>query len=119
MTSSGDDYRDQPVRPYVLTGGRAAPSRNTIRPETLVASEPGRPLPATMGRAERTLLGVCRQPLSLAEAAVHLRLPVSVVVIVASDLIVSGYLSVRTPATTPDRQLLEEVLDGLRELSSG
>ena len=30
-----EEYRDHPVRSYVLTSGRAHPSRNTLRPETL------------------------------------------------------------------------------------
>ena len=118
MSSTGE-YRDRPVRPYVLTGGRAAPTRNTIRPETLVvAASPGKPLPVSAGRTERALLGMCRNLLSLAEAAAYLELPVSVVVIVASDLADSGHLLVRTPAGVPaNREVLEELLDGLRKLA--
>jgi hypothetical protein len=117
--SSRGDYRDRPVRPYVLTGGRTAPSRNTIRPETLVvAAEPHKPLPTSAGRTERALLSMCRRLLSLAEAAAYLELPVSVVVVVASDLVDSGYLSVRTPAAAPvSRKVLEELLNGLRKLA--
>jgi hypothetical protein len=118
--SSRGDYRDRPVRPYVLTGGRAAPSRNTIRPETLViAAEPHKPLPVSTSRTERALLSMCQRLLSLAEAAAYLELPVSVVVVVASDLVDSGYLFVRTPPTTEpvSRKVLEEVLNGLRKLA--
>jgi hypothetical protein len=114
-----DEYRDRPVRPYVLTGGRTAPSRNTVRPETLVvaAHSPQRQLPVSASRTERALLGMCRQLLSLAEAAVHLDLPVSVVLVVASDLIDSGHLSVRTSASASvNPTLLQELLDGLRKL---
>jgi hypothetical protein len=116
--SSGGGYRDRPVRRYVLTGGRAAPSRNAIRPETLVvANGTAHPLPVSASREERALLGVCRRLLSLAEVAAYLELPVSVVVVVASDLVDSGYLSVRTPATSPaNREVLEELLNGLRKL---
>jgi hypothetical protein len=118
MTSNGE-YRDRPVRSYVLTGGRAVPTRNTIRPETLVVAASGaKPLPASATRTERALLAMCQRLLSLAEAAVHLDLPVSVVVVVASDLVDSGHLSVRTPASGPvGRDLLEELLDGLRKLT--
>jgi hypothetical protein len=118
MSRTGE-YRDRPVRAYVLTGGRTAPTRNTIRPETLVlAAAPGRPLTVSATRTERALLGMCRRLLSLAEAAVHLELPVSVVMVVASDLIDSGHLSVRTPANTPvSTDLLEELLNGLRKLA--
>jgi hypothetical protein len=117
--SSAGEYRDRPVRPYVLTGGRAVPTRNTIRPETLViAASPGRPLPVSAGRTERALLGMCRNLLSLAEAAAYLELPVSVVMIVASDLVDSGHLLVRTPDGAPvSREVLEELLHGLRKLA--
>ena len=118
MSSTGE-YRDRPVRPYVLTGGRAVPTRNTIRPETLViAASPGQPLPVSAGRMERALLGMCRSLLSLAEAAAHLELPVNVVLVVASDLVDSGHLVVRTPAgSRVSREVLEELLNGLRKLA--
>jgi Protein of unknown function (DUF742) len=112
------EYHDRPVRTYVLTGGRAAPTRNTVRPETLVLATPARPLTVSASRTERALLGMCRRLISLAEAAVHLELPVSVVMVVASDLIDSGHLSVRTPANEPvSSDLLEELLNGLRKLA--
>jgi hypothetical protein len=117
--STRGDYRDRPVRPYVLTGGRAAPSRKTIRPETLViAAEPDKPLPMSASRTERALLSMCQRLLSLAEAAAYLELPVSVVIVVVSDLVDTGYLSVRTPAAAPvSRKVLEELLNGLRKLA--
>jgi len=84
----------------------------------VVAASPGKPLPVSAGRTERALLGMCRNLLSLAEAAAYLELPVSVVVIVASDLADSGHLLVRTPAGVPaNREVLEELLDGLRKLA--
>lgn len=90
-----------------------------MRPETLVtATSPGAPLPVSASRTERALLGMCRQLLSLAEAAAHLDLPVSVVLVVASDLIDSGQLSVRTSAGEPTAPgVLEELLRGLRKLA--
>lgn len=108
----------RPVRPYVLTGGRSAPTRNTIRPETVVISAPdGKPMPVSASRAERALLGMCRRLLSLAEAAAHLELPVSAVLVVASDLVDSGHLTVRTPPGVPvNDDLLDELLKGLRKL---
>jgi hypothetical protein len=61
---------------------------------------------------------MCRSLLSLAEAAAYLELPVSVVVVVASDLADSGHLAVRTPAgVQTNRKVLEELLDGLRKLA--
>lgn len=118
--SEDDGYRDRAVRPYVVTAGRARPSRNIIRPETLlVATDADRPLPVSASREERGLLRMCRRLLSLAEAAAHLDLPVSVVAVVASDLVDAGRLAARSGgpvAAGPDRQILEEVLNGLRRL---
>jgi hypothetical protein len=117
--SNAGEYRDRPVRSYVLTGGRVVPTRNTIRPETLViAASPPKPLPVSAGRTERALLSMCRNLLSLAEAAAYLGLPVSVVVVVASDLVDSSHLLVRTPAGPPvSREVLQELLHGLRNLA--
>jgi hypothetical protein len=131
--SGRDEYHDRPVRLYVVTGGRARPSRNTIRPETLlIAADTDRQLPVSASSEERELLRMCCRLLSLVEAAVHLELPVSVVSVVASDLIDTGFLAVRgsseeSPSgdqaetgdfasARPDRELLREVLDGLRRL---
>lgn len=111
-----DIYRDHPVRSYVLTGGRAHPTRNTLRPETLLcAVDDGRELPVAAGRHERALLETCRGTLSLAELAAYLRLPTSLVAVLASDLVDAGYLAIRSHAAhdTPGLELLEEVLDGL------
>lgn len=113
------EYTDHPVRPYVITSGRAHPSRNTIRPETLLRVDPDMPVPVSAGRQERALLEVCSGVLSLAEAAAHLKLPVSLVVVIASDLVDSGHLSIRSAPprhALPDRDLLEKVLNGLRKL---
>ena len=69
---------------------------------------------------ERRLLELLRQgPLSLAEAAAHLRLPVSVLRVLVADLVDAGRLRTRAPvphADLPDRHILEKVLDGLRTL---
>jgi hypothetical protein len=51
-------------------------------------------------------------------AAAHLRLPVSLVVVIASDLVDTGHLQIRSAPrhTPPPAELLEKVLDGLRKL---
>ena len=112
------DYRDQPLRPYVLTSGRAQPSRNWIGVDTLLIAAPGAaPLPVTASRQEAALLRMCSGLLSVAEAAAHLALPVSVVKVLASDLMDSGRLQTRSRASGGvDLALVEEVLSGLREL---
>lgn len=107
-----------PVHRYVVTGGRTAPTGPRLRPETLLIAEPGPQLPPETTPEQRSLVQMCQGLLSLAEAAAHLGMPVSVVVVLASDLVASEYLSVRNPAapaaTSVPRSILQEVLDGLR-----
>lgn len=114
-----EEYRDHPVRSYVLTSGRAHPTRNTLRPETLLlAADPPR-LPPSADRHERELVRLCRGTLALAEVAAYLRQPVSLVTVLVSDLVDAGHLIVRSnhqPHLLPDSDLLEKVLDGLRKL---
>ncbi|WP_402466346.1 DUF742 domain-containing protein [Isoptericola aurantiacus] len=115
-----EGYRDHPVRSYVLTGGRAHPSRNTLRPETLLCVSPDdrRDPQGSAGRHDRAVLELCQGTLALAELAAYLRLPVSLVAVLASDLIDDGRLTIRSNPQheLPGTDLLEEVLDGLRNL---
>ncbi|SNQ49772.1 conserved hypothetical protein [Frankia canadensis] len=108
-----------PIRPYVLTGGQARPSRNTVRPETLLVANADASLPPSATRQHRSLVQLCRGMLSLAEAAAHLKIPVSVAAVMVSDLVDTGHLAVRTVGAdpdTPNHELLERVLHGLRSL---
>lgn len=117
--SQGDEYRDHPVRSYVLTSGRAHPTRNTLRPETLLVAVDGRPAPATATRQQRDLVRLCRGTLALAEVAAYLALPVSLVAVLVSDLVDSGHLTIRSnhqAHVLPGRDILEKVLDGLRNI---
>lgn len=120
MTEPPDDVPNQALRPYVITRGRSRPTRNTINIETLlVASETARSLPVSATREEQALVRMCARLLSVVEAAAHLELPVSLVKVLASDLVDAGYLTARSgvpQAAQPDMQLLQEVLDGLRRL---
>ncbi|SCK40060.1 Protein of unknown function [Streptomyces sp. WMMB 714] len=107
-----------PVRPYVLTHGRARPRRRLAVETLLEAVGAGKTeLPVTAARQEQMLWRLCRHRLSVAEAAAHLALPVSVVMILACDLIDAGYVTTRSSAPQahlPDVHILQEVLDGLR-----
>lgn len=105
------------VRPYVVTDGRAHPTRNTLDLVTLVTSAGSRPVHG-LSPEKRRVVELCRGgALSLAEVAGHLALPISVTKVLISDLIDSGHLTARAPAPParlPDARILQEVLDGLR-----
>ncbi|MDL4819658.1 DUF742 domain-containing protein [Actinomadura opuntiae] len=106
------------VRPHVVTGGRAHPSRNVFDLVTLVFSI-GDDLPRGGLSPEKVrILELCRGgALSVVEIAGHLSLPVGVTKVLLSDLVDAGHLSTRAPAPaaqTSRTRLLQEVLDGLR-----
>ncbi len=87
MSGSGQPgHRARPLRPYVITRGRARASRNTVGVETLlIAPDPTRELPVTATREERALVRMCSRLLSLAEAAAHLMM-------LRDGAMVAGYL---------------------------
>lgn len=116
MSVDDGRWRAREVPTYVMTGGRTLPTRNSLSVHTLLITSSARPLPPEASREHRALLGMCAGLLSVAEAAAHLELPVSVVTILASDLVDSGHLNTRAHTATPDLKLLEEVLHGLRQL---
>ncbi|QPP08256.1 DUF742 domain-containing protein [Streptomyces bathyalis] len=120
MNPPSRDHR-RLVPAYVATTGRARPSRNTLDRLTVLHA-PADPRASGLRPEQRRLLELLQPgPLSLAETAAHLRLPVSVVKVMVADLADAGRLAVRAPvpeAELPERQILEKVLDGLRTLKS-
>lgn len=108
-----------PVRPYVITGGRVAPSRDSLALETLIVAA-GSGAPETGLPPEcAEILVLCRQLLSVAEVAAHLRQPVAVIKVLLADLLDAQLILARPPITPADQHdpaLLKEVLDGLRQL---
>lgn len=120
------------VRPHVVTGGRAHPTRNVFDLVTLViatgdlplrsggaALQTPRPLWNTGLSPEKLrIVELCRGgALSVVEISGHLRLPVGVTKVLLSDLVDSGHLTPRAPAPAAQLskvRILQEVLDGLR-----
>jgi hypothetical protein len=105
------------VRSYVVTDGRAHPSRNTLDLVTLLIAADDLPLMG-LSPEKRRMMELCRPgALSVAEVADCLELPVSVTKILIADLMDSGHLVTRAPipaARLSDARILQEVLDGLR-----
>jgi len=107
------------VRPYVITKGRGLPDPAKLSLITLVtAASDDEQRPTRLSPEEQGLLDLCTAGyLSVAEIAGHTRLPLGVVKILLSALTEGGYLITRPPvqrAPLADRQILEEVLNGLR-----
>jgi len=108
------------VRPYVVTQGRTAASgaRVALDAAVLAQREPDQ-LEATAPPEARRIVALCVAPVSLAELAARLPLPVGAVRVLVGDLSVAGAVTVRAPAA-PDAltevSLLERLLDGIRSL---
>ncbi|MDB1088156.1 DUF742 domain-containing protein [Streptomyces sp. ACA25] len=111
---------DDPDRLYTLTRGRSRSDSDAFDLVTLVVSECD-PTPG-MQSEHVTILRMCRYPTAVVEIAADLRLPVSIVKILLSDLLDTGRITARHPrmspsaAQLPDPTILEQVLVGLRNL---
>jgi len=78
------------VRPFVITGGRTRASDASLRMETMVqtVSDPGNRLTFEHAR----IVDCCWEPLSIAEVAAKLKMPLGVAVVLVGDLVGAGCL---------------------------
>lgn len=107
------------VRPYAVTGGRTRSSKIELDLVTLVvALQPDIHAQAVEPECA-SVLWVCEHPLSVAEVAAKVDLPLCVVKVLLSDLIERNYVIYRTgwgSKQTPDANTMQKVLDGIRRL---
>jgi len=107
------------VRPYALTGGRTRASIGDLPIEALVVSTP-EGLEAVGPRHEaRRIVGLCREPMSVAEVSARIGIPLGVARVLVGDLLGDGHVQVHRATVgdaRPDVRLLTRVLDGLQAL---
>ena len=123
---AGDKWVDKNagpvVRPYALTGGRTQPISGTVLDliAVLVASTWDQGLDdVALSPEHRRILGLCKAPVTVADVASTLGLPVGVVRVLLADLIGEGRITVlaqRPAGEQPSAALLKEVLHGLHAL---
>jgi len=123
---AGDKWVDKNagpvVRPYALTGGRTQPISGTVLDliAVLVASTWDQGLDdVALSPEHRRILGLCKAPVTVADVASTLALPVGVVRVLLADLIGDGRITVlaqRPAGEQPSAALLKEVLQGLHAL---
>jgi Protein of unknown function (DUF742) len=109
------------VRPYALTRGRTQPAGETPLGlvDVLVSTGAQDPDAFRPSPEQRQILRLCRQPVTLADLASDLDLPIGVVRVLASDLAQHGMVEVARAAPAEpaaNARLLREVLNGLRAL---
>lgn len=123
MTSDGgndeiwlDDAAGPLIRPYTVNSGRTSPTVRLDLLSLVVATGAGDPY---LDPEHAQVLDLCRVPISVAEVAAHMRLPLAVAKVLIADLVDCGAVTTRMPGTsasTADRTLLEKLLDGLQRL---
>jgi hypothetical protein len=104
------------VRPYVYTHGRTR-STFELSIETLVSAVPDARTAGLAGGHD-AVLGLCREPRSVAEVAAHVGVPLGVARVLVGDLAAAGAVAVHggAGADGPDLVLMQRVLSGLRKL---
>jgi predicted DNA-binding transcriptional regulator len=110
--SDGDDGLF--IRPFFVTGGRTRPLHDGLRIETIVAARPAA-LSAPLRFELRRIVELCQHPLSVAEIAVRLSVPLGVARVLVADLVTEGYVSFTQPAELPI-DVLERIRDRVRAL---
>jgi hypothetical protein len=127
------DSREPVVRPYALTAGRTRPSGATIDLIALISTIRSAPSAGTafapgalldlepesdLEPEHLRVLRFCRGPVSLADLAVTLALPLGVVRILIADPRDRGLVRINQPAATGmrDVRVLKEVADALRRI---
>ncbi|MFY1672922.1 DUF742 domain-containing protein [Plantactinospora sp. WMMB334] len=117
-----DDEAGPVVRPYTMTGGRVQPSAGRF---DLVAYVVAGPLEEEGGDGppphpeHRAIISRAQQPVTVADLAADLDLPVGVIRVLLGDLLATGQVSMYDPPTSrqfPDDDILKAVVNGLRAL---
>jgi hypothetical protein len=108
------------VRPYAMISGRTRPAKGTFDLVSIIrATRPPSALQPGHTPEQVAIIRLTQHPISVAEVAAYLDLPLSVVRVFLGDLLQMDLIIVRQPQF-PDRQisdeLLEAMLDGLRAL---
>jgi Protein of unknown function (DUF742) len=124
MTPPEDRWLDQDagpvVRPYALIGGRTKPVGESLDVIAMIIAVRGKTFDqASLEPEHLATLRLSALPISVADLAADLDLPLGVVQILLGDLRERSLITVHhpiPPARLPDPQILKEVVDGLRRL---
>jgi Protein of unknown function (DUF742) len=105
------------VRPYAITGGRTPAASERLDLSTQVKAVRPEQEPTGLGPEHLAIVQLCRRPVSVAEIAVYMKVPLGVVRVLCGDLIQRGLVITRSPAQrpaqAPDHETLQAVLDAL------
>ncbi|GLY07721.1 MULTISPECIES: DUF742 domain-containing protein [Actinoplanes] len=106
---------DPVVRPFMLTGGRTQPMHDGLRIETLLRAAPAA-LSAPLRFESKRIIELVQAPMSVADLAVALRVPLGVVRVIVADLITQGYLHIQEQQGELSTSMIERIRDRVRAL---
>jgi hypothetical protein len=113
-SAAAEGAEDLVIRPFMLTGGRTRPVQDGLRVETLVVATPAT-LSAPLRFEARRIVELCQRPLSVADLAVALKVPLGVTRVLVSDLVTDGSLQVVRQEEL-SVELIERIRDRVRAL---
>lgn len=119
VPAQAGDPTVSPLRPYLLTSGRAEPVDDSLEIEAQVlTSKLNSALQGGLAFEHQDIVTLCATPVSVAEVAAKLRLHIGVARVLVADLAAAGYLVVRRPATglPDDLEMIEKVIRGLQDI---
>jgi hypothetical protein len=102
------------VRPFIVTRGRTRPLHDGLRIETLVQARPAA-LSAPLQFEQRQIVELAQRPVSLAEVAARLGVPIGVARVLIADLYTGKYISLHEPTELPVH-VIERIRDLVRAL---
>jgi hypothetical protein len=102
------------VRPFMVTGGRTQPLEDGLRIETIVSARPAA-LSAPLRFELRRTVELCQTPITVADIAVRLGVPLGVARVLVGDLVAEGYATIAAPIVIPI-DVIERIRDRVRAL---
>jgi hypothetical protein len=109
------DEDDALVRPFVITGGRTRHARVHLRVESLVVAT-GLEVPDGLQFEHARIVALCDRPVSVAEIAARVELPLGVAQVLVGDLADAGLVRVHEATTDATPALLLRMIDAVRAL---
>jgi len=107
------------VRLFGVTGGRARPVGESFDLVAIVTTVEVSFEPAGLMPEHLKVLSSCRRPTTVADVAVHLKLPLNITRVLLSELRREGLVTIDKPrpmGKTIDERIYREVLHGIRGL---
>ncbi len=110
-----DDGDDELVRPFVITGGRTRHATVHLRVEALVVATGADP-DTGLQFEHAAILDTCRSPISVAEVAARVAIPLGVAQILVGDLAEAGLVQIHEARQAATPALLLRMIDAVRAL---